>query len=53
MNIFTSPVLTIVAKNVAFIAGSLLAVLIICTVLDEDVLKVAHMLTTLTVLGKE
>lgn len=51
MNIFTSPVLTIVAKNMAFIAGSLLAVLIICTVVDEDVLKVSHMLTTLTILG--
>ncbi|OQV18515.1 Autophagy-related protein 9A [Hypsibius exemplaris] len=51
MNIFTSPLVTILAKNVAFIAGSLLAVLIFCTVLDEDVLKVSHMLTTLTVLG--
>lgn len=52
MNIFSSPALVILAKNAAFIAGSLLAVLLLFAILDEDVLKVAHMLTIITLLGK-
>ncbi|XP_076756941.1 autophagy-related protein 9 [Xylocopa sonorina] len=51
MSIFTSPVMTVIAKNVAFVAGSVLAVLLILTVYDEDVLTVEHVLTTITVLG--
>lgn len=51
MSIFTSPIMTVIAKNVAFVAGSVLAVLIILTVYDEDVLTVEHVLTTITVLG--
>ncbi|XP_015116924.1 autophagy-related protein 9A isoform X2 [Diachasma alloeum] len=51
MSIFTSPVMTVLAKNVAFVAGSILAVLIILTVYDEDVLTVEHVLTTITCLG--
>ncbi|XP_011304017.1 autophagy-related protein 9A isoform X2 [Fopius arisanus] len=51
MSIFTSPVMTVLAKNVAFVAGSILAVLIILTVYDEDVLSVEHILTTITCLG--
>ncbi|ESP03176.1 hypothetical protein LOTGIDRAFT_137839 [Lottia gigantea] len=51
MNIFTTPILVIIAKNIAFFAGSVLAVLVVLTVIDEDVLSVQHMLTTMTVAG--
>ncbi|XP_035489141.1 autophagy-related protein 9B [Scophthalmus maximus] len=51
MNSFTSPLLTVFAKNVAFFSGSVLAVLIALTVYDEDVLTVQHILTLITVLG--
>ncbi|MEQ2170939.1 hypothetical protein GOODEAATRI_005493 [Goodea atripinnis] len=40
-----------VAKNVAFFAGSLLAVLIALTIYDEDVLAVEHVLSSITLLG--
>ncbi|NWH58296.1 ATG9A protein, partial [Geococcyx californianus] len=51
MNSFTSPLLTVLAKNVGFFAGSILAVLIALTVYDEDVLTVQHILTAITLLG--
>lgn len=51
MNCFLSPLLTVVAKNVAFFAGSLLAVLIALTIYDEDVLAVEHVLSSITLLG--
>lgn len=51
MNSFTSPLLTVLAKNIAFFSGSVLAVLIALTVYDEDVLTVQHILTAITVLG--
>ncbi|KAK6166142.1 hypothetical protein SNE40_022905 [Patella caerulea] len=51
LNIFTSPFLVILAKNTAFFAGSVLAVLVVLTVVDEDVLSVEHMLTTMTIAG--
>lgn len=51
MNIFTSPLMTVIAKNVVFVAGALLAVLLTLTIYDEDVLAVEHVLTTMTVLG--
>ncbi|XP_033327331.1 autophagy-related protein 9 isoform X2 [Megalopta genalis] len=51
MNIFTSPIMTVIAKNIAFVSGSVLAVLLILTVYDEDVLTVEHVLTLITILG--
>ncbi|KAK4879577.1 hypothetical protein RN001_007723 [Aquatica leii] len=48
---FNSPMLSIVASNLAFIFGAILAVLLVLTVYDEDVLAVEHILTTITVLG--
>uniref|UniRef100_A0A8D0GJP4 Autophagy-related protein 9 n=1 Tax=Sphenodon punctatus TaxID=8508 RepID=A0A8D0GJP4_SPHPU len=51
MNSFTSPLLTVLAKNVGFFSGSILAVLIALTVYDEDVLTVQHILTAITLLG--
>ncbi|XP_026876107.2 autophagy-related protein 9B isoform X2 [Electrophorus electricus] len=51
MNAFVSPLLAVLARNVAFFSGSILAVLIALTVYDEDVLTVQHILTAITVLG--
>ncbi|XP_078042423.1 autophagy-related protein 9 isoform X2 [Augochlora pura] len=51
MNIFTSPIMTVIAKNIAFVSGSVLAVLLILTVYDEDVLTVEHVLTLITIFG--
>ena len=51
MDIFVSPLATVLAKFIAFLAGSVLAVLILLSVWDEDVLNVDHVLTLITVLG--
>lgn len=51
MGSFTSPLLTVVAKNVSFMTGAFLAVLLILTIYDEDVLTVEHVLTAITVFG--
>ncbi|KAM5124881.1 autophagy-related protein 9A-like [Mantella aurantiaca] len=51
MNCFLSPLLAVTAKHMAFLAGSVLAVLITLTVYDEDVLAVQHLLTMVTLLG--
>ncbi|XP_069715205.1 autophagy-related protein 9B isoform X2 [Phaenicophaeus curvirostris] len=51
MNSFASPLLAVLAKNVGFFAGSILAVLIALTVYDEDVLAVEHVLAAATLLG--
>uniref|UniRef100_A0A8C9EUW1 Autophagy-related protein 9 n=1 Tax=Pavo cristatus TaxID=9049 RepID=A0A8C9EUW1_PAVCR len=51
MNSFASPLLAVLARHVAFFAGSVLAVLIALTVYDEDVLTVQHILTAITLLG--
>ena len=42
MDIFVSPLATVIARNVAFISGSVLAVLVLLTVWDEDVINVEH-----------
>lgn len=51
MNSFTSPFMEIIAKHVAFIASSVLAVLLLLTVYDEDVITVEHVITIMTGLG--
>lgn len=51
MNSFTVPVLEIIAKHVIFVAGSILAVLILLTIYDEDVINVEHLLMVMTGLG--
>ncbi|XP_050715941.1 autophagy-related protein 9A-like [Eriocheir sinensis] len=51
MNIFSSPVMAVVARHVAFICGAVFAVLAALTVFDEDVLQVEHVLTIMTILG--
>ncbi|XP_032937372.1 autophagy-related protein 9B isoform X1 [Catharus ustulatus] len=51
MDSFSSPLLAVLARHVGFFAGSVLAVLIVLTVYDEDVLTVQHILTAITLLG--
>lgn len=51
MAIFTSPLMAVIAKNITFVAGAQLAVLVLLSVYDEDVLTVDHVLTAITVLG--
>lgn len=51
MNSFTSPLLEVIFKHIAFIAGSILAILICLTIYDEDVITVEHLITVMTALG--
>lgn len=51
LNIFTTPFVVIVAKNIMFFAGAVLAALVCLTIVDEDVLNVEHVLTIMTVSG--
>ncbi|XP_076464699.1 autophagy-related protein 9A-like [Babylonia areolata] len=51
LNIFNSTLGIILAKHVVFMAGSVVAILIILTVIDEDVLNVHHVLSLITGLG--
>lgn len=51
MNSFTSPLMEIIAKHIAFIAGAMLAVLLALTIYDEDVITVEHLITVVTALG--
>uniref|UniRef100_A0A224YUB5 Autophagy-related protein 9 n=1 Tax=Rhipicephalus zambeziensis TaxID=60191 RepID=A0A224YUB5_9ACAR len=51
MSIFSSHIVIILAKSVTFFAGAPLAVLLLLTVIDEDVLSVEHVLMFVTVLG--
>ena len=39
------------ARNVMFVSGALLAVLLGLTIYDEDVITVEHVLTLMTLLG--
>merc|ERR1719186_2537438 len=51
MDIFVSPLICVLARNVAFMAGSVLAALLLLTVWDEDVVQVEHVITIMTALG--
>jgi autophagy-related protein 9 len=51
MDLFADPLMTLIAKNLAFIAGSLLAVLLVLTVIQEQLLTTNNVLTFITVLG--
>lgn len=51
MEIFVSPLSAVFARFITFPAGSVLAVMIVLSVWDEDVLNVEHVLTIITVLG--
>lgn len=51
MDSFASPLMEIFAKNLMFNAGAILAVLILLTVWDEDVINVQHVLSIIAALG--
>lgn len=51
MDMFVSPVVVVIARNVAFVAGSLLAVLAVLTVLQEQLLTADNVLVWMTLLG--
>jgi autophagy-related protein 9 len=51
MEIFVSPMSAVIARFFAFLSGSILAVFILLSVWDEDVLNVEHALTVMTALG--
>ncbi|KAJ8666774.1 hypothetical protein QAD02_008436 [Eretmocerus hayati] len=51
MNMFTSPLMTIIAKNIAFVSGSIFAVCFALTCYDEDFLSVEHVLMIMTISG--
>lgn len=46
-----APLLALLARQLVFFAGALLAALLLLTVYDEDVLAVEHVLTAMTALG--
>ncbi|XP_048488765.1 autophagy-related protein 9A [Plutella xylostella] len=48
---FSSPIMSVFAKNVAFISASVVGVLVALSVYDEDVLTVEHVLSIITVCG--
>ncbi|CAH2035462.1 unnamed protein product, partial [Iphiclides podalirius] len=48
---FSSPITTVIAKNIVFLSASVLGVLVVLSVYDEDVLTVEHVLTIITILG--
>ena len=52
MDLFAHPIMTILAQNVAFVTGSLLAVLLVLTVIQEDLLTAHNVLTFITLLGE-
>ena len=52
MDLFTHPLLALFARNIAFFAGSILAVLLVLTVIQEDLLTAPNILKILTSLGK-
>eukprot|EP00111_Clytia_hemisphaerica_P007397 TCONS_00021510-protein len=51
INSFMSPVLTIIAKNIAFFAGSILAVMLVLSFYDQDVLTAEHVISFMAILG--
>lgn len=48
---FSSNLVAVLARNLAFLAGAVLAVLVLLTIYDEDVITVEHVLTLMTILG--
>lgn len=48
LDLFISSLMEVIAKNIAFFLGSLLAVLLVLTAYDEDVIQVEHVITGMT-----
>ena len=53
MDLFTHPLVSLFARNIAFVAGSIFAVLIVLTVIQEDLLTASNVLKILTSLGMD
>ncbi|XP_018397546.1 PREDICTED: autophagy-related protein 9A [Cyphomyrmex costatus] len=51
MSSFTSPIMTIVAKQIAFITGSVLAVLLVITLIYEPIFSMERVVAYMTMLG--
>lgn len=51
MSSFTSPVMTVIAKHVAFVSGTVLSVLLIITLLFEPIFFMEHVVAGMTILG--
>lgn len=51
MSSFTSPIMTIVAKHIAFITGSVLAVLLVITLIYEPIFSMERVVAYMTMLG--
>ena len=51
MEIFVSPMSVVIARFFTFLAGSVLAIILVLAVWDEDVLNVEHIFTIITILG--
>ncbi|KYN37882.1 Autophagy-related protein 9A [Trachymyrmex septentrionalis] len=51
MSSFTSPMMTIVAKHIAFITGSVLAVLLVITLIYEPIFSMERVVAYMTMLG--
>lgn len=51
MSSFTSPIMTILAKNIAFITGSVLAVLLVVTLIYEPIFTMERVVAYMTMLG--
>jgi len=50
MDTFSSPIMAVIGNFILFVAGAILAVIILLAVWDEDVLKVEHVLTVIGIL---
>ncbi|XP_077282174.1 autophagy-related protein 9 [Temnothorax americanus] len=51
MSSFTSPIMTILAKNIAFITGSVLAVLLVMTLIYQPIFSMERVVAYMTMLG--
>ncbi|KAJ6633195.1 Autophagy-related protein 9A [Pseudolycoriella hygida] len=51
MTSFSSPMMAVIARNVLFMGGGSLTVLVLLAIYDEDVVQVAHVLTLMSILG--
>ncbi|XP_058062203.1 autophagy-related protein 9A [Anopheles bellator] len=51
VNSFSSPLLTVIARNIAFDCGGVASLILLLAIYDEDVFQVQHVLTLFTILG--
>ncbi|XP_053697981.1 autophagy-related protein 9A [Sabethes cyaneus] len=51
MGSFSSPLLTVIAKNISFVCGGIASLIFLLALYDEDVLQVQHVLGIMTVMG--